>query len=532
MGDNLRFFSSASPDSSHGHGHTPDGYGPGFAGPWIEPGAYSDYGPEDYAARAEEELQRLISTDGPTTSWLYSDYYSDSQPDAHAPTTGPAPIQREMTVGSANDPLEEEADAVAERVMRNPRDFYLDPRVSSFQPYQIGGRGEQVVARLARAAQEEEAAQLKAEVPEISHMGEQDEEMQYKSVQRNDAASPEGGTVSPELQRRIEGVRNSGGEKLPDSEREFFESRMGHDFGDVRIHTGSEAAQVSRDVNAKAFTIGRDVVFGEGEYRPGTTEGRRLMAHELTHTVQQGAAGAREIQRLPRAPMFHKGDITFHQTMPVSEDGVGWQTAQFPIRFVFGDPVVCMVRVGLPIQSGSRYLSTNLATELTNYHVLRVCYPLAVEAQKTASLANPEILCPRLVRLLQIDLRFDEKEAVVIRDDQIGPESVNQMRFQVQWDGSPEEQASPAKAPASRGVTTGQAERHLYTAIEKVSNRKARRDLEPAKKRQLRFIKSAPPGGVIEGRNHSQYFESRGLRNARVDVENLRGHNLRFFLRD
>ncbi|MEQ9364269.1 MAG: DUF4157 domain-containing protein, partial [Leptospirales bacterium] len=170
---------------------------------------------------------------------------------------------------------------------------------------------------ISRMGEEDEEMQ---QAPAISRMGEQDEEMQQApmvsrmgeeedmdtttsmSMQRESAAGPDGGTVSNDVAQKIDGVRNSGGEKLPESEREFFESRMGHDFGDVRIHTGSEAAQVSRDVNAKAFTIGRDVVFGEEEYKPGTPEGRRLMAHELTHTVQQGAARQTPIRRQALPP--------------------------------------------------------------------------------------------------------------------------------------------------------------------------------------------------------------------------------------
>ena len=313
MGDHLRFFSSHSPDSSRSHGHTPDPYGPHFAGPWAEPGAYSQ---DDHIRMAREEMQRLISTDGPTTSWLYSEYYSQPSKGGNygppaPPAARPAALQRQLNVGAVNDPLEKEADAVADRVMRNPKDCYLDPPVSPFRPFGQRKPDGERIARQVPDEQEQDTAQLKPDAPEISRIDEDakgtlgythafeksdDEEdmgtttSMYMQREANGTGA-EGGPVPPELQQRIEGVRNSGGEKLPDAEREFFESRMGRDFGEVRIHTGSDAAQVSRDVNAKAFTIGRDVVFGEGEYKPGTPEGRRLMAHELTHTVQQGATG-------------------------------------------------------------------------------------------------------------------------------------------------------------------------------------------------------------------------------------------------
>jgi hypothetical protein len=69
-----------------------------------------------------------------------------------------------------------------------------------------------------------------------------------------------------------------------------MESAFGHDFSRVRVHTGSHAAQASQNLNARAFTIGSDVAFDAGEYRPGTLTGDALLAHELAHVVQQGGA--------------------------------------------------------------------------------------------------------------------------------------------------------------------------------------------------------------------------------------------------
>jgi hypothetical protein len=75
--------------------------------------------------------------------------------------------------------------------------------------------------------------------------------------------------------------------------RSFFEPRFGHDFARVRVHTDAKAAESSRAVNALAYTVGRDVVFSAGRFTPGTAAGRRLLAHELTHVVQQSGAGER-----------------------------------------------------------------------------------------------------------------------------------------------------------------------------------------------------------------------------------------------
>lgn len=82
-------------------------------------------------------------------------------------------------------------------------------------------------------------------------------------------------------------VGKGGGSSLDKDTRHFMESRLGHDFGDVRVHTDSKASESAQSVNAQAYTVGSDVVFQSGKYSPGTDEGRHMLAHELTHVVQQ-----------------------------------------------------------------------------------------------------------------------------------------------------------------------------------------------------------------------------------------------------
>ena len=108
---------------------------------------------------------------------------------------------------------------------------------------------------------------------------EEEEETQPKSLA---GPAPE---VTPEMGRDIQYIKGSG-QPLSASERAFFEPRFGADFGDVHVHSDARAAHVARSVNARAFTLGRDVVFGAGQYASGASEGRRLLAHELTHVVQ------------------------------------------------------------------------------------------------------------------------------------------------------------------------------------------------------------------------------------------------------
>lgn len=96
-------------------------------------------------------------------------------------------------------------------------------------------------------------------------------------------------TTTAEFERDLRSS-TGGGRRLPRALGETFERRFGHDFGAVRIHDGSKAARLNREIDAQAFTYGRDIYFSEGVYQPDTKEGRRLIAHELTHVVQQGEA--------------------------------------------------------------------------------------------------------------------------------------------------------------------------------------------------------------------------------------------------
>jgi hypothetical protein len=97
--------------------------------------------------------------------------------------------------------------------------------------------------------------------------------------------------VTSNIESRIQSLKG-GGQPLSEPTRSFFEPRFGQDFSQVRVHTES-----ARVVNAKAFTIGKDVVFGAGQYSPETSSGKRLLAHELTHVVQQDGMKEKHIQR-------------------------------------------------------------------------------------------------------------------------------------------------------------------------------------------------------------------------------------------
>ncbi|MBN2006767.1 MAG: DUF4157 domain-containing protein [Anaerolineae bacterium] len=94
---------------------------------------------------------------------------------------------------------------------------------------------------------------------------------------------------SDDLEARVRALKG-GGSPLPDTERAFFETRLRRDLSQVRIHTDKESRDLSRDLGARAFAWGGDIAFGDEEFKPGTEGGRWLLAHELAHVIQQGAA--------------------------------------------------------------------------------------------------------------------------------------------------------------------------------------------------------------------------------------------------
>ncbi|MFL6211741.1 MAG: DUF4157 domain-containing protein [Pyrinomonadaceae bacterium] len=114
-----------------------------------------------------------------------------------------------------------------------------------------------------------------------------------RTLQRRTAHAREQSDAQGAVLPLVHDVLRSSGRPLDEPTRTFMEARFGHDFGQVRVHTDTRAAASATAVNALAYSVGRDVVFGAGQYAPGTDAGRKLLAHELTHVMQQrSAAGA------------------------------------------------------------------------------------------------------------------------------------------------------------------------------------------------------------------------------------------------
>jgi hypothetical protein len=162
-------------------------------------------------------------------------------------------IQAKLTAGAPGDPYEQEADRVAEQIMSRTSGPVVQRKCA--------------------------ACEAGATCKKCSHGA-------PKIQTKRDAHEP----IDLGSQTTAGILSLGGGQPLPTPVREKFEPQFAHDFSGVRVHTGGSAAALADDMGARAFTFEHNIVFGKGQYGPDSSDGQRLLAHELTHVVQQGAA--------------------------------------------------------------------------------------------------------------------------------------------------------------------------------------------------------------------------------------------------
>lgn len=210
-------------------------------------------------------------------------------PDAASYSGG---IQAKLTVGKPGDKYEQEADAAANQVMRMREPLIQRQPIESDEDEMVMQKSESSYLQMKCAGCEKE----------------------QKSLHRK----PLAGNITPFFQRqetngaevndRVAASLKTGrsnGKPLPDDSRNWMENRFGTDFSRVRVHTDSHAIQMSRELNAQAFTHGSDIYFNQGKYNPSSSGGKHLLAHELTHVVQQRSGSLSpqgKIQRLVVIP--------------------------------------------------------------------------------------------------------------------------------------------------------------------------------------------------------------------------------------
>ena len=220
-------------------------------------------------------------------------------------------VQPKLLISTPDDKYEQEADHMADAIMRLP-----DSAVTGSTSPAIVGQGLEpnppnsppLIQRVCAACATEEDNLRRTPLPEppassristwngssaarftfpnqefLLQRQEIKDEEEFLQTKRADKIPLD---IQPGIEAGIASLRG-GGQPLPLSERAFFEPRFGQDFSQVRVHADAAAAERSRALHARAFTVGHDVVFGAGEYAPETENGRRLLAHELSHVIQQ-----------------------------------------------------------------------------------------------------------------------------------------------------------------------------------------------------------------------------------------------------
>ncbi|MEM8525032.1 MAG: DUF4157 domain-containing protein [Bacteroidota bacterium] len=230
----------------------------------------------------------------------------------------PKPIQTKLKVGKPNDKYEKEADATADRVVQklsqsnttntpfiqkneNEEQEQISKKEKGIQQKPIfeSAAEPQIQAKPIsntlntiqtqteneeNTQEEPEQSELDLQTAPIFQSGAPPDEDSNIQRQAEGEAAP-----TSDLESRLSSSRG-GGSPLPDDTRSNMESSIGADFSNVRVHTGSDAVQMSNELGAQAFTHGSNIYFNERKYNPSSSSGQHLLAHELTHTLQQGAS--------------------------------------------------------------------------------------------------------------------------------------------------------------------------------------------------------------------------------------------------
>jgi hypothetical protein len=185
------------------------------------------------------------------------------------PIVAPAAImgRTSLVLGKPQDEYEQEAERISDEVMR-----MSEPKL--------------------------QGAQDRNEARSVSNLEPSSHQRGFLQMVRSQSADAGQTAAPPKIYQTLQ----SPGQPLDSATRDFMQPRFGHDFSMVRVHADSEAADAARTVGARAFTVGQNIVFGQGEFAPATEAGNRLLAHELTHVVQQRVQGTRLADVVQRAP--------------------------------------------------------------------------------------------------------------------------------------------------------------------------------------------------------------------------------------
>ena len=297
-----------------------------------------------------------------------------------------------MTVGKPGDKFEQEADKTADNVMRMATPAAGAEKLQRLADDTVRKRAEEKILRA--AASEDKIQKAPADEQRIQRREEEKKSfappsLRTRSRRRKDHIAPKrrilratdeklqrdaaagGGapTVSGNVQSAIHG-ETTGGQPLLPSVRGFMEPRFGADFSNVRVHHDAESASLNNQLSARAFTYQNHVFFARDQYQPGTSEGKQLLAHELTHTIQQGHSVQRSPQisttrrntggaapRHPgRARLLRRQGLQ-HSGLPDADDRAGLQPHQHALD---GRNAANLLRALIELMPGGAFITQAL----------------------------------------------------------------------------------------------------------------------------------------------------------------------------
>ncbi len=232
-------------------------------------------------------------------------------------------FQAKLKIGQPGDKFEKEADSVAENVANRTGNGPAVQRMGGEELQRVAistpmedeklGTAEERMREdqlIQEMPEEEEGMQMQEEEEEARMQAEEEEEgMQMQEEEEELQAKHDGKgasrMASQKLSEKVKSARGKG-RPIPEQTRKRMEASFGVDLSSVRIHTGKEAEEMCKALNAQAFTIGKDIFFNSGKFNPETTSGERLLAHELTHVLQQKQGAILKKAEAGQSPALRK----------------------------------------------------------------------------------------------------------------------------------------------------------------------------------------------------------------------------------
>ncbi|WP_114750557.1 eCIS core domain-containing protein [Pleomorphovibrio marinus] len=243
--------------------------------------------------------------------------------------------QAKLETNQPGDSFEQEADHMADQVIQKMDEPEKEVQLSETedeQTLQQSPEPEQDDMVQEKGVMLKEEEPLMADEEKIQMLEDEEVQMQEEEAERIQTKASEGGAVPSHVESGIQDAKGKGS-PVPEPVKSSMEAGFGRDFGGVRLHTDEKAGQMSSQIGAQAFTHGQDIFFNKGKFNPQTSSGKHLLAHELTHTVQQSRGLSKKVQK-------------------EDEDAGGGDNQQDPLHFESDDGE-------LDLRAGSKLIKIN-----------------------------------------------------------------------------------------------------------------------------------------------------------------------------